>query len=166
MFTVHQRMKTIQSMSMIFKELKNDKYLNKIRDAPCAVCYITGEEFKVEVCEAHHEGTSFRFKHYKRKNDYTTIPLCYHHHAARHHSHGLKSFWKSYTKNEFMPFYINIFLMLKFSEDERLPFSTETYKVIEQQNFYNFNEVELRHFIDEMSLSLHHSFLGYDDQNL
>ena len=89
-------------------DYKNDDYLDAIRQKPCLVCKISGRHTGL-VSEAHHENVFDTTRFEKRKNDYSTVPLCKLHHEQRH-TVGFDVFWKMVgeylDEREAPPFFI------------------------------------------------------------
>lgn len=144
--------------SKLFKSLKNEHYLNTIREAPCIVCYLYGRHDTSIISEAHHESVSFRFREYKRMNDYTSLPLCYGHHFERHNGNTLETFWKKNCTSVLFPFISVISLLKKYSQDQNLPLTKELNYELNQGYYYDYSTLELRKFIDELSNTVHYQY--------
>lgn len=148
-------------MTAHFKELLNNYYLQNVREAKCYACYAGKSILDAnddQFSEAHHENTSYRFKNYRRKNDYTAIPLCFYHHAIRHHANGMHSFWEKQTGDKYEPYYISMYMMKKFAKDTGLKIPHELLDAIDKEKIYTFSETTLRIFIDSMSTIVHYQY--------
>lgn len=139
-----------------FSSYNNQEYIEEISELPCIVCYFD-KTLNGEVSDPHHESLSFKFKDYKRKNDYTALPVCHPHHQERHKL-GQNEFWRKHTGKTDTPFFIALQLMLNFSKNTGLVLPEKLQKVLTTQEYFDYSEYKLRMLIDALSHVIHYQY--------
>lgn len=157
--------KATKKMSLTSEPWLNKVYLDAVRASPCIACYLTQQSQSQPFSEAHHESLSLQYKSYRRKNDYTAVPLCLEHHLQRHNGHAMDSFWMEVVGTSSAPYYAALLMLQKFSKDQNLLLTEDLYDVMDNSRYLTMEEYDLRKTIDRMSEVVHYRYTTGDNDS-